>query len=104
MALDRFRPTLKTHDLVQDLKWDAELRHRFERDETSVLDAYDLLPEERAAIERRDFKALYDLGVHQYLLAQLARLVFGTAERAGTSEPATMLVRSLTGRDPTAEA
>ena len=32
MALDRFDPALVTHDLVQDLKWDAALRARFEAD------------------------------------------------------------------------
>ena len=29
---DNFDPTLAAHDLVQDLKWDPELRQQFEKD------------------------------------------------------------------------
>jgi len=100
MGLEYFKPLLRTHDLVQDLKWDRGLRERFHESPGTVLDAYDLAPDERYAIEARDFKGLYEMGVHPYLLAQLARLLYGTVEGAGTSEAATALVRSLKGEGP----
>ncbi|GAA3654303.1 hypothetical protein GCM10022224_016550 [Nonomuraea antimicrobica] len=97
MALDYFRPQLRTNDLVQDLKWNDDLRARFETDEESVLAEYPLTGEEREAIRDRDFRRLYELGLHPYLLSQLARLVYGTGEKAGTSAPAMALIRSLLG-------
>jgi hypothetical protein len=100
MGLEHFRPLLRTHDLVQDLKWDRALRERFHGSPETVLDSYELSPDERRAIETHDFKGLYEMGVHPYLLAQLARLLYGTAEGAGTSEAATALVRSLKGEGP----
>lgn len=97
MALDRFNPLLRTNDLVQDLKWDTELRKRFESDEQRVLAGYPLTDEERTAISTRDYRALHELGLHPYLLSQLARLVHGNGEKAGTSDAATALIRSLLG-------
>lgn len=97
MALEHFDPLLRTNDLVQELKWDRELRARFESSEEEVLDAYPLTGEERAAILNRDFRRLFELGLHPYLLSQLARLIHGTGETAGTSGAATALIRSLLG-------
>lgn len=100
MPLDHFSKyfdrTLATHALVQDLKADRAARERFEADEAGVLDRYQLRPEERRAIEDRDFKALYTLGVHPYSLSQLSRLIYGTVEGAGSSEASLALVRALT--------
>ena len=75
MGLEKFKPSLATHDLIQDLKWSLDLRTQFETNEASVLDRYPLLPEERAAIETRNFLALYDMGLHPYLGGQFARLI-----------------------------
>ena len=50
MAWEKFNPNLAAHDLVQDLKWNVELRKEFKANESSVLDRYKLLPEERAAV------------------------------------------------------
>ncbi len=97
MALEHFDPRLRANDLVQELKWDRELRARFETSEKEVLDAYPLTPEERTAILGRDFRTLFELGLHPYLLGQLARLIYGTGEKAGTSGAATALIRSLLG-------
>ena len=92
---DNFDPTLAGHDLVQDLKWDAALRRDFERDEAAVLDRYPLRPEERRAIEQRDFRALYDLGFHPYLGGQLARLIYGNDAGGGALLAVDKLVQSL---------
>lgn len=95
MGFERFDPSLAGHDLVQDLKWDAELRRTFQADEKSVLDRYPLRPEERLAIEQRDFRALYDLGFHPYLGGQLARLIYGNDAGGGAIVAARKLVESL---------
>lgn len=99
MGFERFDPSLAGHDLVQDLKWDPALRRRFETDEKSVLDQYALRPEERRAIEQRDFRALYDLGFHPYLGGQLARLIYGNDAGGGALVAADKLVKSLRGED-----
>jgi len=98
MGLERFDPSLASHDLVQDLKWDPELRRRFATDEKAVLDRYPLRPEERRAIERRDFRALYDMGFHPYLGGQLARLIYGNDAGKGATVAVNKLVDSLQGK------
>ena len=92
---DTFDPTLAGHDLVQDLKWDADLRQEFARNESAVLDRYALRPEERRAIEARDFRALHDLGFHPYLGGQLARLIWGNDAGGGVLVAVEKLVQSL---------
>ena len=99
MSLDRFKPSMASHDLVQDLKWDPALREQFARDEKSVLDRYPMTPPERSAIERRDFRALYDLGFHPYLGGQLARLIYGNEAGKGAKIAVDRLVASLRGKD-----
>jgi protocatechuate 4,5-dioxygenase alpha chain len=99
MAWEKLDLTLASHDLIQDLKWDPRLRERFKRDEASVLDQYDLKPEERRAIEQRDFRRLYDLGIHPYLGGQLSRLIYGNDAGKGAIEAADKLVASLTGTE-----
>jgi hypothetical protein len=80
MALDHVNKLLQTNELVIDLKRNTQLREKFKENEQEVLQMYALTKEELDAIQRRDFKALYDMGVHQYLLAQFARLIYGTAD------------------------
>jgi protocatechuate 4,5-dioxygenase alpha chain len=94
----KFDPSLAGHDLVQDLKWDPELRQQFKDDEKSVLDLYPLKPEERRAIEQRDFRALYDLGFHPYLGGQLSRFIYGNDAGKGAIEAVNKLVESLSGK------
>ncbi len=100
MAWEKFDPNLVSNDLVQDLKWDRQLRLLFNEKESAVLDRYDLLPAERNAIEKRDFRALYDLGIHPYLGGQLARLIWGNEAGKGAVDAANNLVASLTGKNP----
>jgi hypothetical protein len=97
MGLEKFDPSLAGHDLVQDLKWNPDLRQEFSRNEQAVLDRYPLRPEERRAIEARDFRALYDLGFHPYLGGQLARLIYGNDAGGGARVAAIKLVSSLRG-------
>lgn len=98
----RFDPTLAVHDLVQDLKWNPALREEFRRNEAAVLDRYALRPEERRALEQRDFHTLYSLGLHAYLGGQLARLFYGNEASSepgkGARKAVDELVKSLTRR------
>lgn len=93
-----FDPTLASHDLVQDLKWDPALRERFATHQSEVLDRYALRPEEREAIEARDFRRLYDMGFHPYLGGQLARFIYGNSAGKGAAVAVRKLVESLQGQ------
>ncbi len=97
MAWETYNPALAVHDLVQDLKCDRQLRAAFAQNEAAILDRYDLLPAERQAIEARDFRKLYDLGMHPYLGGQLARFIWGNDAGKGAVEAANRLVASLNG-------
>jgi|SRR5271154_4227230 len=97
MGWEKFDPTLACHDLVQDLKWDPQLRALFKQNEASVLDRYPLRAEERAAIEQRDFRKLYDMGMHPYLGGQLSRFIWGNDAGRGAIEATNNLVASLQG-------
>ena len=97
MAWEKFDPTLAAHDLVQDLKWNPQLRQLFAQNEAAVLDRYPLRPEERKAIEARDFRALYDMGMHPYLGGQLSRFIWGNDAGKGAIEATNKLVESLQG-------
>ncbi|RIV40022.1 extradiol ring-cleavage dioxygenase [Micromonospora radicis] len=99
MSLDRFNPDLAVHRLVQELKRDRILREEFERDPAAVAERSGLSAAEVAAIRGRDFKALFELGMHPFLLGQLSRLIFGTTEGTATSAAAEALVASLRGED-----
>lgn len=96
---EKFDPSLAVHDLVQDLKWDPALRAQFEQNEDAVLERYPFLPAELAAIRKRDFRALYDMGMHPYLGGQLARFIYGNDAGKGAIEAANRLVASLQGLD-----
>jgi len=98
MGLEKFNPSLATHDLIQDLKWSPELRADFEKDEAAILDRYPLRADERQAIETRNFLALYDIGLHPYLGGQLARLIFGNEAGKGATVAVNKLVESLQGK------
>jgi protocatechuate 4,5-dioxygenase alpha chain len=96
MGLEKFDPTLAGHDLVQDLKWNPALRAEFKANEKAVLDRYALRPDERKAIEARDFKALYAIGFHPYLGGQLSRFIYGNDAGGGALVANKKLIASLT--------
>jgi hypothetical protein len=95
MALDHVNKLLQTNELVIDLKRNVRLREKFKENEEEVLQMYTLTQEELDAIQRRDFKALYDMGVHQYLLAQLARLIYGTADGSNDGGSVAILMKQM---------
>jgi protocatechuate 4,5-dioxygenase alpha chain len=97
MVLEHFDARSQLNNLVQDLKWNRELRERFGSNEAEVLDSYTLSDAERRAVGERDFRCALELGLHPYLLSQLARLIYGNSEAEGASQAATALIRSLLG-------
>lgn len=97
MALENINRALVSHDFVHDVKWNPALRAEFEANEKDVLDRYDFTEAERAALDNRDFRALYDLGFHPYLGAQLARILYRSHSRGGGAA-ARALNASLNGR------
>jgi hypothetical protein len=56
------------HSLLWHIRNDARIAAEYAADPESVLDRYELDPDERDAIRSLDFKALYDKGVNPYLL------------------------------------
>ena len=53
MGLEKFDPSLASHDLVQDLKWDPTLRRRFSLSAKGVNDVYPVFCHVRAVSFRR---------------------------------------------------
>ncbi|MBL5973605.1 MAG: extradiol ring-cleavage dioxygenase [Candidatus Leucobacter sulfamidivorax] len=103
-----FKTSMVTNDLVIDLKRSRELRALLAEDEAALYDRYPLTPEEREALLARDFRRLYDLGLHPYLGGQLARLFYGNAAGEAATRAVRKLVESLGGqqsyRKPDGEA
>jgi hypothetical protein len=79
------------------MAWEKFNRKEFKENEKAVLDRYALLPEERKAIEERDFRTLYDLGMHPYLGGQLSRFIWGNDAGKGAVEASNKLVAALQG-------
>ena len=98
MSLDHFDALLATNQLIMDLKRSGELRDAWTADQEAVLSRYPLTGSELAAIRTRNFKALYDLGVHQFLLAQFARLVYGTADGSNSGRAVEILMEQYGAR------
>ncbi len=77
------------------MRLDPTARERLVADTEGLMVEYGLSDAERSAVRARDFKGLIDLGGHPYLVAQLSRLLYGTANNRNTSTAAEMLRRSV---------
>ena len=95
MGLEKVNKLLQTNEFVIDLKRNAALREEFKKNEKAVLDRYAFTKEEREAIESRNFRQLYDIGVHPYLIAQLARLIYGTADGSNDGNSVSILMQQM---------
>jgi len=93
--LAKLDKTARINKLVFEVRLDPAARERLVADPEAVMAAYDLSEAERAGVRARDFKGLIELGGHPYLVAQLSRLLFGTADNRNTSTAAEMLRRSV---------
>lgn len=56
------------HKLLWELRKHPELAARYRAEPDAVMAGYELGADERDALARGDFKALYDRGVNPYLL------------------------------------
>ena len=61
------------HKMLYLLRNDAAFEERIVDDAAAVLDEIGLDDEERSALEAGDVRALYEMGVHVYLLGGLSR-------------------------------
>jgi protocatechuate 4,5-dioxygenase alpha chain len=95
--LAKLDKTARINRLIFEVRLDAAARERLVADTESVMAAYELSEAERAAVRARDFKGLIELGGHPYLVAQLSRLLYGTADNRNSSTAAEMLRRSVVG-------
>jgi protocatechuate 4,5-dioxygenase alpha chain len=76
--VDRVDRTLPLNEMLYYVRRDVELRRRFVEDLEGLARQFGLSAEELDALRDRDVRRLNDLGVHQYYIPQILRLVFGT--------------------------
>ena len=95
--LAKLDKTARINKLIFEVRLDPAARERLVADPEAVMAAYDLSEAERAGVRARDFKGLIELGGHPYLVAQLSRLLFGTADNRNSSTAAELLRRSVVG-------
>jgi protocatechuate 4,5-dioxygenase alpha chain len=95
--LAKLDKTARINKLIFEVRLDPAARERLVADTEAVMAAYALSEAERAAVRARDFKGLIELGGHPYLVAQLSRLLYGTANNRNSSTAAEMLRRSVVG-------
>jgi hypothetical protein len=85
--VDKVDRTLALNGMMYDLRRDAALRRRFVDDLDGLAREFGLSAAEVEAVRDRDVRRLSDLGVHQYYIPQILRLIFGTAV-ASNAHPA----------------
>ena len=85
--VDKVDRTLALNEMMYDVRRDAVLRRRFVEDLDGLAREFGLSAAEVEALRDRDVRRLSDLGVHQYYIPQILRLVFGTTA-ASNAHPA----------------
>jgi Aromatic-ring-opening dioxygenase LigAB, LigA subunit len=83
--VERCDKTLPTNEMMFALRRDPELRARLVSDLDALAREFGLSGEETEAIRARDPRRLMDLGVHQYYVPQILRVVFGAAHNSNAS-------------------
>src|SRR3954452_11170313 len=97
--LAKLDKTARVNRMIFEVRFDAAARERLATDTEAVMAEYKLSEAERAAVRARDFKGLIELGGHPYLMSQLSRLLYGTANNRNTSTAAEMLRRSIVSNE-----
>jgi hypothetical protein len=85
--VDKVDRTLALNEMMFHVRRDAALRRRFVEDLDGLAREFGLSGAEVEALRDRDVRRLSDLGVHQYYIPQILRLVFGTTA-ASNAHPA----------------
>jgi hypothetical protein len=93
--LAKLDKTARINRMIFEVRLDAAARERLVNETEAVMAEYALSEAEREAVRARDFKGLIELGGHPYLMSQLSRLCYGTANNRNTSTAAEMLRRSV---------
>ncbi|MGH7334475.1 MAG: hypothetical protein ACREKS_17385 [Candidatus Rokuibacteriota bacterium] len=83
--VERCDKTLPTNEMMYYVRQDPELRARMLSDLPGLARQFGLSPAEVDALRNRDPRQLMDLGVHQYYVPQILRIVFGTAQNSNAS-------------------
>lgn len=85
--VDKVDRTLALNAMIYHVRRDATLRRRFVDDLDGLAREFGLSAPEVEALRDRDVRRLSDLGVHQYYIPQILRLIYGTAA-ASNAHPA----------------
>ena len=85
--VDKVDRTLALNEMMFHVRRDAALRRRFVEDLDGLAREFGLSAPEVEALRDCDVRRLSDLGVHQYYIPQILRLVFGTTA-ASNAHPA----------------
>jgi protocatechuate 4,5-dioxygenase alpha chain len=85
--VDKVDRTLALNEMIYHVRRDATLRRRFVDDLDGLAREFGLSAAEIEALRDRDVRRLSDLGVHQYYIPQILRLIYGTAG-ASNAHPA----------------
>jgi hypothetical protein len=83
-SVERCDKTLPLNEMMFYVRRDAGLRARFTTDLPALAREFGLSPPEYAALRDRDVRRLHELGVHQYYIPQILRLVFGASLNTNT--------------------
>lgn len=66
-----------TSRVMWEITRERQLADRFRADPTAVLDGWDLTDEERKALAANDIRALFELGIHPFVLYHFALRLAG---------------------------
>jgi len=77
--VERCDKTLPTNEMMFRVRGDAALRARFLSDLEGLAREFGLSRAEYEALRDKDPRRLMDLGVHQYYVPQILRLLFGAS-------------------------
>jgi len=90
-----FDPDLPSNRMIYEVRKDRALFGSFAANLETLMTAYRLSEQEKAAFRALDIKGLRDLGVHPYFLPQVTRLFRGSSKNDSTSAAAQAYRRSM---------
>ena len=83
--VERCDKTLPLNEMMFHVRRDAALRERWLTDFAGLAREFGLSRAEIDAVQAKDPRQLMDLGVHQYYVPQILRLLFGAAQNSNAS-------------------
>lgn len=98
MGISDVDRTLASNRLIFEVRRDARLLERFQRDLEGLMAEYGLTEEEKQAWRAIDIRKLGDLGVHPYFLPQVSRLFAGASYNHNRSAAAQLCAEKMGAR------